>query len=90
MKTFLWIDTDYVAYDFLVSNAESLQLARESLTNQIRVNLALELANCQRADQENWRSHLKMKYEGWIMYINKELPTILENNESAIYKHLNQ
>lgn len=89
MKTFLWVDTNYVEYEFLVANAESLQEARESLTSKIRVDLALQLGNNQRTDQEYYRRHLKIKYDGFIFYINNEMPTILEAGQSAIYKHQN-
>jgi precorrin-6B methylase 2 len=89
MKTFLWIDTNYVEYEILVANANSLEEARESLTNTIRLRLADELTKCQRQDQEQWRQSLKMRHNGWLMYVNKELPTILEEGESQFYNHSN-
>lgn len=87
MKTFLWIDTNYVKDDILVCNAESIEKAREILTQKLRIRLAEDLSNYQRDDQTQWRQTIKMIYEGFIMYINKEVPKVLDLNDGDIFSH---
>ena len=89
MKTFIWADTAYVAQDFFVVNAESLTMARIKLIQEIQELEKLYMEQASREDQASYRALMKTKFQGWIMYINKQEPQILEESTAGIFNHSN-
>ena len=42
-----------------------------------------------REDQASYRTLMRSKFKGWIMYINQQDPQILEEGSAGIYNHVN-
>lgn len=89
MKTYIWADTSYIAQDFFVVTADSLESARLKVEEKIEeLEKAFNEQNT-REDQASYRQLMKTKFKGWIMYINKQLPEVLEVDEAGIFHHSN-
>jgi uncharacterized membrane protein len=74
MKTYIWADTAYVAQDFFVVSADNIIVARLKLAREI---------------EASYRSLMRTKFKGWIMYINQQDPVILEDGNAGIFNHAN-
>lgn len=89
MKTYIWADTAYVAQDFFVVSAENIIMARLTLFKEIEELEKAFMEQAAREDQASYRSLMKAKFQGWIMYINLQDPIILEEGTAGIFNHSN-
>ncbi len=89
MKTYVWADTAYVSQDFFVVTAENIIMARLKLAREIEELEKAFMEQAAREDQASYRSLMRTKFKGWIMYINQQDPVILEEGTAGIFNHSN-
>jgi hypothetical protein len=89
MKTYVWADTAYVSQDFFVVTAENIIMARLKLAREIEELEKAFMEQAAREDQASYRSLMRTKFKGWIMYINQQDPVILEDGNAGIFNHAN-
>ena len=89
MKTYIWADTAYVAQDFFVVSADNIIMARLKLAREIEELEKAMMEQAAREDQASYRSLMRTKFKGWIMYINQQDPQILEEGNAGIFNHSN-
>jgi hypothetical protein len=89
MKTYVWADTAYVSQDFFVVTAENIIMARLKLAREIEELEKAFKEQAAREDQASYRSLMRTKFKGWIMYINQQDPVILEDGNAGIFNHAN-
>lgn len=89
MKTYVWADTAYVSQDFFVVTAENIIMARLKLAREIEELEKAFMEQAAREDQASYRSLMRTKFKGWIMYINQQDPIILEEGTAGIFNHSN-
>jgi len=89
MKTYIWADTAYVAQDFFVVTSDNIIEARIKLALEIEELEKAFIQQAAREDQASYRSLMRTKFKGWIMYINQQDPIILEEGSAGIFNHSN-
>ena len=71
MKTYIWADTAYVSQDFFVVSADNIIIARLKLAYEIEELEKAFMEQAAREDQASYRTLMRSKFKGWIMYINQ-------------------
>jgi hypothetical protein len=89
MKTYIWADTAYVLQDFFVVSADNIIMARLKLAREIEELEKAFMEQSAREDQASYRSLMRTKFKGWIMYINQQDPQIIEEGNAGIFNHSN-
>lgn len=89
MKTYIWADTDYVAQDFFVVSADNIIMARLTLAREIEQLEKAFMEQAAREDQASYRSLMRSKFKGWIMYVNQQEPQIIDEGNAGIFNHTN-
>jgi hypothetical protein len=89
MKTYIWADTAYVAQDFFVVSADNIIMARLKLAREIEELEKAFMEQAAREDQASYRSLMRSKFKGWIMYVNQHDPQIIEEGNAGIFNHTN-
>ena len=89
MKTYIWADTAYVAQDFFVVSADNIIMARLKLAREIEELEKAFMEQSAREDRASYRSLMRIKFKGWIMYINQQDPQIIEEGNAGIFNHSN-
>ena len=89
MKTYIWADTAYVSQDFFVVSADNIIMARLKLAKEIEDLEKAYMEQAAREDQASYRTLMRSKFKGWIMYINQQDPQILEQENAGIFNHAN-
>jgi hypothetical protein len=89
MKTYIWADTAYVAQDFFVVSADNVIMARLRLAREIEELEKAFMEQAAREDQASYRSLMRSKFKGWIMYVNQQDPQIIDEGNAGIFNHTN-
>ena len=89
MKTYIWADTAYVSQDFFVVSADNIIMARLKLAHEIEELEKAFMEQAAREDQASYRTLMRSKFKGWVMYINQQDPQILEEGNAGIFNHSN-